>query len=585
MSTEFRPRPPENLAKKSLVATNLHKAFGEKVILDQESLSINPADRIGLVGLNGCGKSTLIKILTGKERPDNGHVSNQGLRIGYLAQDFLPEGSKTLYEVAIEDVKEVAAALEEFDRMNSDFKADDPDFVRRYSELTEILIHSDGYDLREKVRAVLDDLDIKRPFSTKVSTLSGGEILRLALARILIAAPDILLLDEPTNHLDLQGNLLLRTFLHNRQGGYLIVSHDRDLLDEVTTSTLELEKGKIRVCGGNYSFYREQKEIETAAKEREVVRLLKERDRIERLKEKEKERAAHSARRGSKPRDHDTFQAGFFKNRAGATAGKRASEFDRRLTEVSQRLESTQEKRARIIKPAFKEGGSYKGKALITAKDLACGYEGKDIVKGVNLEVYFGDRIALFGNNGAGKTTLVKGLLGSESVSINGQVWRTKNFSVRVLDQNYSLVDRNKTVLENIRSVTEDTPITEIRKHLARFLFMETADVNKKAGLLSGGEIARLAIAMVVAMPIDVLVLDEPTNNLDIASINEIEKALKEFEGGIFIISHDLSFLKGVGVDKSYLIISGNFRSLSTNPSDGEVFKKELLAYLQGTSS
>ena len=263
-------------AMKSLTATNLHKAFGEKVVLEQESLTINPKDRMGLVGRNGCGKTTLIKILAGKEHPDRGQILSQGLRIGYLAQDFLPEGSKTIYEAATEGVQDVAKALEEFEQMNANFQGDNPTFAEKYSNLTEILTQNDGYSLQERVKSTLRDFNIKRPTEAKVATLSGGEAIRLALAKILIASPDILLLDEPTNHLDLQGNLRLRSFLLGLRGGYLIDSHDRDLLDQVTTSTLELDKGRLKLYGGNYSFYRQQKELEATAVERDVTRLSKE---------------------------------------------------------------------------------------------------------------------------------------------------------------------------------------------------------------------------------------------------------------------------------------------------------------------
>lgn len=570
---------------KSLVATNLHKTFEEKVVLEQESLSINPNDRMGLVGKNGCGKTTLIKILAGRELPDKGQILNQELRIGYLAQDFLPEGSKTLYEAVTEGVQDIAKALGEFEQMNENFQGGNPAFMGRYSELMEILTQNDGYNLREKVQGALINFNIRRPMEAKVSSLSGGETVKLALIKILITSPDILLLDEPTNHLDLQGNLRLRDFLLGHRGGYLIVSHDRDLLDQVTASTLELNKGRLKLYGGNYSFYRQQKELEAAAIDREMTRLSKEQDRITRLKEKEQERLAHGARRGSRPKDHDTFQAGFFKNRADTTAGKKAKELESRFTKVNQQLESAKQKSARIIKPNFKEGEGYKGKTLIIAKNVSCGYGNRDIVQGVNLEINFGKRIALFGDNGAGKTTLVKGLLGYKDVSVDGQIQKADKLNMRILDQNYSLVDRDRTVLENMQEASQETSLTEIRKHLARFLFTNTTEVNKKAELLSGGEVARLAIAMVVAMPIDLLVLDEPTNNLDPSSIEEIEDAISEFEGGIVVISHDLSFLKAIGIDQSCAVAGGSFCNLMYNPLDNEIFKKELLDCLQGATS
>lgn len=563
----------------NLVATGLSKTYGDKTVLNNVDLSIGREDRMGLVGQNGCGKSTLLKILSGNETPDSGQVSRQNLRIGYLVQDFIPEGHKTIYEVATEGIKDVADALDRFNQMSADFRADDPIFMDTYGKLMETLEVHDGYNLPERIKLALDELNIRRPLDTRVSTLSGGETIRLGLAKILIANPDILLLDEPTNHLDLQGNLFLREALLKRRGGYLIVSHDRDLLDEVTTSTLELEKGSIRLFGGNYSFYREQKGLTEAATAREAIRLSQELNTIKRLQAKEQKRAAHSQRGGKRPVDRDKYRAGFMKDKADRTAGKKIQLLEGKLTTTSQQLADVSQQTTKTIRPEFKESESYQGKWLITARDMECLYEDKQIITGVNLDIRFGDRIALFGNNGAGKTTLIRGLLGDNQVAVGGTIQRADKLTTTVLDQNYMLVDRSKTVLENMQSVMRSSSLVDIRRYLAGFLFSENTDITKRASYLSGGEIARLAIAMAVAEPIDLLVLDEPTNNLDISSIEQIESALTEFKGAMLIVSHDLSFLQAIGVNKSCTITRGTLKNLLTNPSDRELFRDELLAY------
>lgn len=581
MSAESGSRSSELQIKKDLVATDLSKVYGDKVILDRVSLSVGHKDKMGLVGPNGCGKSTLLKILAGYEQPDSGQVLSKGLKIGYLAQDFIPEGNKTIYEVATEGVKDIAETLDTFNHMSANFRADDLAFLDTYGKLMEVLEAHDGYNLPERIQSVLDELNIRRSFDAKVLTLSGGEIMRLGLAKILITNPDILLLDEPTNHLDLQGNLFLRDFLLKHGGGYLIVSHDRDLLDEVTASILELEKGRVKLFGGNYSFYREQKGLAEAAMEREVTRLSKELVTVKKLQAKERERAAHSQRKGKKPDDRDKYRAGFMKGKAEKSAGKKLRLLEDKQASTTQQLVNVSQQTVKTIKPDLKESESYQGKSLITVRNMDCFYGDKKIVQRINLDVRFGDKIALFGNNGAGKTTLIKGLLGDNQITVRGEVWRANKLNAKVLDQKYMVVDRDKTVLENMQSILTNSSLPEIRKYLARFLFMESADVTKYASYLSGGEIARLAIAMAVAEPIDLLVLDEPTNNLDISSIEKVETALMEFKGAMFIISHDLSFLRTIGVNQSYAIAQGKVKSLLTNPSDGESFKSELLAYLQ----
>lgn len=567
-----------NQFPKPIVANDIHKEYGERVVLDGVNVSINPGDRIGLVGANGSGKTTLLRMLTGEEQPDSGSVSNEGIRIGYLPQDLDVDGENTIYGVATEGVKPLVDALEEFESKSANFQFGNPDFVARHDQLLNLLQDNNAFDLPERIQTVLGHLGVDREMEAEVSTLSGGQTMRLALARILISEPDDLILDEPTNHLDLHANLWLREFLSEWQGGLLVVSHDRDFLDEVTTSTWELADTQVYSYGGNYSFYKEQKGLQEAAREREVVRLSGEVRKARKLIEKEKQRAAHSARKDltRKPDDLDKVRAHFFKERASKAAGRKKRDSEDKRDEIVEHLEVIKRKAPAKMMPNVTESEAYKGKRLISASGLTCSYHDRVIIEDGNMDINFGDRIALFGNNGSGKSTWIKGLLGLNDVRTTGEIRVAEGINVQLLDQKYAIVDREQTVLENARRFAP--PISQnLRQHLARFLFRETPEVNKKASVLSGGETARLALAMMSIQPVDLLVLDEPTNNLDIESIEQFESVLQEFEGAALVVSHDLSFLRNIGVDQSYVISNKRLMKLRTTPSEGEYFKGELL--------
>lgn len=576
----FGENMPERAQKRLFTTKNLHKEYGDRVILENISVSINPGDKIGLVGRNGSGKTTLLKILAGLESPDRGSVSSTGVKVGYLAQDYTFESDKTIREIATAGVSHLLQALDEYEAMNKNFRSGDPDFEKKYGETLTLLDTYQAYDIEDRVKKTLEGLGLKYPLTTKVGKLSSGETVRLALAQLLITQPDVLLLDEPTNHLDLHANLWLRDFVEQWQVGLLVVSHDRDFSNDVTTTTWELEDAKIRVFGGNYQFYKEQKGIEAEAREREVIRLEREVKKAKRQLEKEQRRAAHSARRdlSRKPEDHDRYRAHYFKERATRTAGRKSRLSKDRKEESVDKLEQARLTRKPKISPDIRESESYKGKVLLSIANASFGYDGNPVVEDTNLTIHFSDRVALFGNNGSGKSTLVKGMLGIGEVQTKkGEIKYAESVNFQLLDQKYELVDRELTILENMRRIAPEKPLLDIRQHLARFLFRETTEVNKKASILSGGEIVRLSLAMIAAMPIDLLVLDEPTNNLDVETIEEIESVLSEFLGAILVVSHDLSFLRNIGVDQSYVISKRRLHMLMRNPDEGEQFKNELL--------
>ncbi len=565
----------EGVTQKPLVAVNLHKAYGETVILDKGNLSVNPGDKIGLVGKNGSGKSATLRMLSGREKPDSGMVINPDLKIGYLAQDFTIEGNKTIYEVATEGIQNIKEVLVEFDTMSANFDANDQQFVDRYDKLMTFLQDFGAYEIENMVTSVLTNLGISRNLNTKVSALSGGQTVRLALASILISRPDLLILDEPTNHLDLAANLWLRSFLKEWKGGLLVVSHDRDFLSDVTQATWELEDGTITPYGGNYAFYREQKDLEIEVKEREVVRLSGEIDKVHQQIERETRRTIHNARRekNRNPNDSGGYRGGGVgqrKDKAQKAMGKIKERFLDKEQELKSDLEEVTQRRGAKIIPKIHESETHKGKLLISAKNLTCLYGDIVVVEDVCIDIHFGDKIAIFGNNGAGKSTLINGLIGKNDVTRSGELMVRPDINVQVLDQNYTSVDRNLSVLENIMRMAPNANVGDLRKHLAKFLFRGNTEVNKSASVLSGGEMARLALAIVALQPMDILILDEPTNNLDMNAIMEIETVLKGFKGAVLVVSHDTSFLKNIGISSSYVISDKKITSLNSNPIEEE---------------
>lgn len=567
----------EATSQKPLVASNVHKEYGEITILDSENFFVNQGDKIGLVGKNGSGKSTVLKILSGIETPDGGQVTNPNLRIGYLAQDFTIDDDKTIYDVATEGVKEIVDAQREFDSMSENYDANDAQFMERYLHLIDFLQETQAYDIEDTVKAVLSNLDINRDLDSKVSTLSGGQIVRLALARILISKPDLLVLDEPTNHLDLNANLWLREFLKEWKGGLLVVSHDRDFLNDVTQTTWELEDSRIKVYGGNYDLYREQKDLEAEAREREAVRLSGEVKKVHRQMQKEAQRSARGARRDNarNPKDRDVMAGDFLKGRAQKATGRIKDVAEKKEQELKADLEQVRQKKVPKISPLVQEAESHKGRMLISARNLSCLYGGENpVVEGVDIDIKFGDKIAIFGNNGAGKTTLIKGLIGNGEVITDGELKVKPDINIQVLDQKYSSIERTRTVLENIKRAVPEASEHELRQHLARFLFRGNTDVNKTASILSGGELARLSLAMISLQPIDLLILDEPTNNLDINAIEEIEASLSEFDGAILAISHDPSFLRNIGISTCYTVQDRKLNRMSADLKDEEAFER-----------
>ncbi len=485
-----------------LAVSGLAKRYADRVVFRDASFRVAQGDRVGLVGPNGSGKSTLLRVLAAGEADAGTVARRRGLRLGLLEAERVPAGEGTIDGV-------VARARARLDALEAELRALEGELGReealaRYGEVQAAYEHAGGYDFPGEVERVLGGLGLGEIARDRaLATLSGGERARLALARLLLEDPDLLLLDEPTTHLDLAALEWLEKYLLDRQRSFVVVSHDRYFLDRVTTRTLALESGSVRASRGAYSAYARQRAREALEMERRVARRSREVVRQEAFIERER-------------------------------AGQRAKQARGRAKQLA-RLErlAVPERRAAIHwRPQVLPLGSDR---VLDATALAVGFE-TAFLRTPPLRVARGSRVAIVGPNGGGKTTLLRTLLG-EHFPLEGHVRAAPGARVASFAQSGSVPLPDGTVLNALRA---GAPLTEqeARDLLARFLF-RGEDVFREVRALSGGESARLALALVAARPANVLALDEPTNHLDLDAREALERVLGEYEGTVIVISHD----------------------------------------------
>ena len=506
-----------------LSAQNVAKSFGVNAVLKDVSFTIQQGDRIGLVGVNGCGKSTLMRIIAGLDTPDGGEISIvRGTRIGYLAQqDMVTSGASVWRELEkvydpVFDMEKRLRQLEEemahahtdpaqFNRLSADYDK----LMRRFEE-------SDGYAWKSMVSGVLNGLGFSpAQYEQSVDSLSGGEKTRLCLARLLLQKPDLLLLDEPTNHLDMETLSWLENYLAAYRGSVLVISHDRYFLDHVCTGMVELLMGTAEQYGGNYTRYIAQRE------ERFETRM-----RAYELQQKEIERQqAIIARYRMYNREKSI----------------RAAESREKALERMERLEKPTDERA--IRFQF-EARRRTGEDVLMIQDVSKSFGDKHLFEHFSLHVRAGDRIALIGPNGVGKSTLIKIITGDVS-SDTGDVRYGANVDVGYYDQHQSTLDSEKTVLDEIWDRFPQMEQSDVRGALGMFLFTGD-DVFQPIKTLSGGEKGRVALTALMLRKDNLLLLDEPTNHLDMDSREVLEDALAGFGGTIITVSHDRYFINRV---------------------------------------
>ena len=510
----------------ALSASDINLSFGTDIILKDISFAVNDGDRVGIIGVNGAGKTSLFKIITGEYSPDSGAIYIQkGHTVGVLEQNAklssLPgdmsciEYMYTAYPALLSLEKEIAkteellAAAKSTDEMMS--------LTARLNEQNTRFAADGGLEFRSRCRGMLLRLGFDEELITRqIRTLSGGQYTRLALARLLATEPDILMLDEPTNHLDIDALSWLESFLSTYKKTVLIISHDRYFLDRTTNKTLWLRYGKARLYNGSYSRCKEQSEAEAASLEH-------------RYKEQQKEIARIKAniefqRRCNQEHNYVTIRA----------KEKQLARME--LVELAPKDEKN-------IRLRFASEEESTGN-VIEAKDVDFSYGDKSLIKNLSFLIRRGERVMFLGANGTGKSTLMK-LINSMIVPNRGRITLGYNIKIGYYDQeNRGLTDSN-TVFGELRAEYPDKTDLELRSTLALFLF-DADDIQRGVSTLSGGERARLTLAKLILKKVNLLIMDEPTNHLDIGSCEALENALLAFEGTIVAVSHDRYFINRI---------------------------------------
>ena len=512
-----------------LSCNNLNKSFGIDTILENVSFTVNEGDKVGIIGVNGTGKTTLFKILSGIYGYDSGDIYlGKGVEIGYLEQNTNFHSEGTIFEEVLEvfkDLIEMETYLRDLEVKIAN-ESSNPNskelekIMNEYSNKLEKFSELNGYGYKSEAKGVLKGLGFSdEDMDKKINILSGGEKTRVLLAKLLLKNPSLLLLDEPTNHLDSEAIEWLEVFLKQYKGTVIIISHDRYFLDQVVNRVFEIHNKKLRTYNGNYSKFTElskvEKELEIKKFEDQQKEIKKQEESIDRLKAYGREKHLKRARSKEKMLDK---------------------------VEVLDRPEMYRKKANIKFSPSVTSGND-----VLEARDISMGYGDRTLFRNLNLNIYRGEKVALIGPNGAGKSTLFKIIMNSLQ-PLTGSVKLGTNVHVDYFHQEQKTLNLDNTIIDEIWNDHPQLTQTTLRTMLGAFLF-EDEEVFKKISTLSGGERARVAILKLILSNSNFLLLDEPTNHLDIDSKEVLEEALLNYEGTLFTISHDRYFLNTV-IDK-----------------------------------
>ncbi len=523
---------------------NATKTFGFKNVLDEFNLEATTGERIALIGPNGCGKTTLFKVISGEENLDGGQVSiRKNANIGMLPQ-IPPKRADdvTVKDVLLDSYKELLKIEEDLrsyeEALSNTSNQDNLDtLLEKYGKLQERFINMGGYELDEKISKICGGFKISDNMLTrKFNTLSGGEKTIVNLASLIISNPDVLLLDEPTNHLDIETLEWFENFLSNYKGTIIISSHDRYFLDKVATKTIFIDKGKEDVYYGNYSYYLKESERRALAEFDEYKNQQK---RVEAMKATVK-KLKEWGERGDNPR--------FF---------RRAACIEKRL----EKMELLDKPDSKKQLPLDFEIDGRSGKEVLKVNHLDMIAGDKVLLDDANFSLNYGEKVCLMGKNGTGKSTFVKGILNGDNVC-GGEIKIGSNVSVGYIPQEIRFNNDKDTVLEVARKFYNGTE-THLRASLAKFLFYGE-NVFKRVGTLSGGEKVRLKLFELIQKKANLLILDEPTNHIDIDTKEMLEEALNEYQGTILFISHDRFFINKLA-ERTVNIENENFNEYLGN--------------------